>query len=53
MTSSPSWSEAIASIINVCPYSSQRELWGNIVLSGGNTLFRGLPERYFFFEGTS
>lgn len=35
----------INNLIQKCDADVQRELWGNIVLSGGSSLFKGFPER--------
>ena len=33
-------------IIQKCDKNLQKELYNNIVLSGGNSMFKGLPERF-------
>lgn len=41
----PGFPEMIFQSINKCDIDVRRELYGNIVLSGGSTMFRNLPER--------
>ncbi|ELP89363.1 actin, putative, partial [Entamoeba invadens IP1] len=37
--------EKIVESINKCPEEMRNELYGNIIFSGGNTLFKGYVER--------
>jgi hypothetical protein len=37
--------DMIKESIEACPTQYQEQLWSNIVLSGGNTLFRGFAQR--------
>ncbi|CCW67512.1 unnamed protein product [Phytomonas sp. Hart1] len=41
----PGFPEMIYQSINKCDIDVRRDLYGNIVLSGGSTMFRNLPER--------
>eukprot|EP00997_Jenningsia_sp_PLL12_P004337 NODE_1871_length_1046_cov_3.129388_g1522_i0.p1 GENE.NODE_1871_length_1046_cov_3.129388_g1522_i0~~NODE_1871_length_1046_cov_3.129388_g1522_i0.p1 ORF type:complete len:181 (+),score=37.97 NODE_1871_length_1046_cov_3.129388_g1522_i0:421-963(+) len=41
----PGMHECIIDSIRNSPHEVQNELYGNIILSGGNTMFTGLPER--------
>ncbi|CAM41602.1 actin [Leishmania braziliensis MHOM/BR/75/M2904] len=41
----PGFPEMVYQSINKCDIDVRRELYGNIVLSGGSTMFRHLPER--------
>ncbi|CAK4077744.1 unnamed protein product [Aphanomyces euteiches] len=41
----PGIHESLASTISNCDIDTRRDLYSNVVLSGGNTLFHGLPER--------
>ena len=42
---SPGIHELINNSIMKCSFDNRRELYGNIILSGGNTMFRGIQER--------
>ena len=37
--------EMLAATVAKCDIDVRRELFGNVVLSGGTTMYRGLPER--------
>lgn len=41
----PGFPDMVFQSINKCDVDVRRELYGNIVLSGGSTMFRNLPER--------
>ncbi|KAG9400325.1 Actin, aortic smooth muscle [Aphanomyces cochlioides] len=41
----PGIHESLLSTISKCDIDTRRDLYSNVVLSGGNTLFHGLPER--------
>jgi len=41
----PGFADMVFLSINKCDIDVRRELYGNIVLSGGSTMFRNLPER--------
>lgn len=41
----PGFPDMVFQSINRCDIDVRRELYGNIVLSGGSTMFRNLPER--------
>jgi actin len=41
----PGFHEMVYNSIQKCDIDVRRELYGNVVLSGGTTMFRGLPER--------
>ncbi|CCW64792.1 unnamed protein product [Phytomonas sp. EM1] len=41
----PGFPDMICQSINKCDIDVRRDLYGNIVLSGGSTMFRNLPER--------
>ncbi|KAG5511725.1 hypothetical protein JKF63_07323 [Porcisia hertigi] len=41
----PGFPEMVFQSINKCDIDVRRDLYGNIVLSGGSTMFRNLPER--------
>jgi actin len=42
---SPGFHELVHNSVMKCDIDVRRELYGNVVLSGGSTMFRGLPER--------
>eukprot|EP00796_Vickermania_ingenoplastis_P009136 gene9138-6423_t len=41
----PGFPDMVFQSVNKCDVDVRRELYGNIVLSGGSTMFRNLPER--------
>ena len=41
--------EMVYNTIMKCPVEVRKDLWGNIVLSGGNTMFPGIADRFFGF----
>ncbi|KAH8825839.1 actin family [Flagelloscypha sp. PMI_526] len=44
-SSTKSLQDAIHECISMCPEETRRELWRNVILSGGTSLFTGFPER--------